>query len=1129
MERARLAVVAAVLAILTLSTAALASIAPGLQVSGPATVAWPPSTLVVSEVQTGGASASDEFVEIGNMGSTEVDLAGLEVVYVTATGGTVTRKATWPTSTILAPGRHLIVANTAGAYASIGDLTYSSGLAATGGAMVLRVVGGAPIDAVGWGDATNGFVEGSPAPVSGPGLSIERGPGGLIGNTTDTNVNATDWFVQAVPNPQNLAAPPVPASSPSPSPSIVPTPAPTPEPTPSQSIVPTPEPSPSPTPTTAPTPMPSPSPSPSIAPPPSVVAIVDARGLATGTSVLIEGILTTDLPSLESGRVGFVQDATAGIAVYLDAVPPAPIAAGTLVQLTGTIDERYGARTIRVSVGAISILGMSGLPVAVVASTSAIGEAVEGLRVAVTGTTIGSPTSYADGLGLLVDDGSGQIRVIVGPTALAGSTVPSGTLVVVVGPVGQRDSTGSGTGGYRVHATLAGELEILPGPTPPPSPDTTPNPDPSQTPGPEPTESPTPTETPTPAPSPTPAPTPAPLQVMPIAEARARAVGTVVTVSGVVVAEAGRLGAPPLISIADSTGGIAVRLPEGAPLPARGRLLLVTGKTSAPYGQLEMRPALTGVVDQGVGALPEPLPITGAELGEGTEGRLGVLVAKQVGAARRSPTGDISIDVVDANGTSVRVMADASSRITVADLQGSVTYRLTGIVGQRATSRGALNGYRLWLRDPADISRPSPDELDASPGPGDAAGGTADEDGAISIAAARLLGEGAVTVAGVVIAGPGLLDADGRRIVIEDMTAGIEVLLSADTDAPGLGTRIRVEGTLGRAWDAPRLRAASIAILESGTSPSPLALQGAPGEAQEWQLVRVAGTIVRVTRLGDRWRAELRVGTASVLIAGLAGSGIPSTLLAEGRAATIVGFVHRPYPSATDRRWAVTPRNVGDVATGPGGVTGAGKASGAAGTVGRGPGAQAATAYAQGSPAPDSPPDVDLATLGDHLGTLVRVGGLILEATSEGFLMDDGTASSLVTLQGEAAAFIGLLHRGDAVGLVGRAELTPDGVRLVVADPAGLVRLGALGEVVPIAAIIPAGSDAAPEEGSSTTPRTATGLGGWFVILGLLAAAGARLAMSLVSRRRSRRRLLAVIVARLSGLGSAREASGTTR
>ena len=34
-----------------------------------ATVAWPTSTLVVSEVQTGGGSASDEFVEIANQGT----------------------------------------------------------------------------------------------------------------------------------------------------------------------------------------------------------------------------------------------------------------------------------------------------------------------------------------------------------------------------------------------------------------------------------------------------------------------------------------------------------------------------------------------------------------------------------------------------------------------------------------------------------------------------------------------------------------------------------------------------------------------------------------------------------------------------------------------------------------------------------------------------------------------------------------------------------------------------------------------------------------------------------------------------------------------------------------------------
>jgi hypothetical protein len=128
-----------------------------------ADVSWPPSTLVLSEVQTGGTSASDEFVEVANQGAAPVDLGGLELVYVTASGTTVTRKGTWASPAILDPGRRTLIVNSAGVYLPIGDATYAGGLAATGGAMVLRPVGGTPLDAVGWGDAVNGFVEGTPA------------------------------------------------------------------------------------------------------------------------------------------------------------------------------------------------------------------------------------------------------------------------------------------------------------------------------------------------------------------------------------------------------------------------------------------------------------------------------------------------------------------------------------------------------------------------------------------------------------------------------------------------------------------------------------------------------------------------------------------------------------------------------------------------------------------------------------------------------------------------------------------------------------------------------------------------------------------------------------------------------
>src|SRR6188472_4243940 len=138
-----------------------------------AVVGWPASTLVVSEVQTGGASASDEFVEVANQGAAPVDLFGLEVVYATSTGSTVTRKGTWTSSLVLDPGRRTLLVNGSGAYAGGGYLVYTGGFAATGGAIALRVVGGTVVDSVGWGDATSGFVEGSPIAAPPASSSIE--------------------------------------------------------------------------------------------------------------------------------------------------------------------------------------------------------------------------------------------------------------------------------------------------------------------------------------------------------------------------------------------------------------------------------------------------------------------------------------------------------------------------------------------------------------------------------------------------------------------------------------------------------------------------------------------------------------------------------------------------------------------------------------------------------------------------------------------------------------------------------------------------------------------------------------------------------------------------------------------
>ncbi|MEO8470303.1 MAG: lamin tail domain-containing protein [Chloroflexota bacterium] len=1194
MERVRGAVGAVLSMILLATSVALVAASPMLQAPGvAASVAWPVSTLVVSEVQTGGASASDEFAEIANVGSTDVDLSGMEIVYVTSTGGTVTRKASWPAPLTLSPGRHLIVANTAGAYASIADAVYSGGLAATGGALVLRVIGGAPIDAIGWGDATNTFVEGATAPAPAAGQTIERRPGGLAGNTTDTNNNAADWFVQAVPNPQNLAAPPVPApapstpptpeptASPDPTPSLDATAAPdtspepsadlspsptdapspeatavqTPEPSPAGSPtstpteaptpIPTPSPAPSPSPVSSPLPTPSPSPAPSPLPTPAPtnapMSISVARASAIGATVVIEGALTTDLGALESGRGGFIQDGTAGISIYLDAVPGSAIPAGTVVRLVGTIDERYAARTIRATAASIVVLGTQVLPNPRQQTTGSINEGVEGLRVVVTGLTVGSATAYTDGLGYLVDDGTGQVRVIASPTALGGATVPSGTAVSVVGPVGQRDITGTGLSGYRIHATLAGAFVIVPAPAPTSSPTAAPTASPTVAPTPVPTPTPTagpsttfeptaaPTVAPTPGPTAAPSPTPGPSgSVLSIADARSRPIGSTVTVLGVVTAEAGRLGIPSVIVIADATGGIAIRLPAGTTPPVRGRHVLVSGPTVAPYGQLEIRPTAGHVADLGTDALPSPVAVMGAGLGEATEGRLVVIVATQKGVARKSVTGDLTVDLVDGTGTRVRVMVDASSGITTADLRASIRYRLTGVVGQRSTRTGALNGYRIWLRDRADIAIEPTDRADPSgvgddtgAGTGGSTGGAAGSEPVRTIAAARNLVDTRAVVIGTVIAGSGLLDADGRRLVIEDPTGGIELLLPVGSARIAIGAKLRIDGTVYRAWGAPRIKVAAMTIVDAHATVAPLRLSGLPEEAQEWQLVRVAGTITHVTRLADRWKAELRIGGGSVLIDGLTGSGIPSTFLSEGRAATIVGFVHRPYPTASDRRWAVTPRGSFDVALGPTTTT-----SVAGSTT---PTASQPNAYTTAVSDDGSSLDVDLATLGEHIGSMVRVGGLLDEVDADGCSLDDGTAKARITLEDDAATFLPLLQRGDAIGLVGRvvADPTqPGGTRIVVQDPSGVVRLGALGEVVPMAAILGGtGMVAAPGDGTGGNdgPANMTGTDGArpafggdpLVVLGLLFAAGAIATAGGVLYRRRRDRI--VLLNRLNG------------
>jgi hypothetical protein len=1226
-DRARVATLVALLIALPISGAAIA--ASPLATQPLAAVTWPVSTsLLLSEVQTGGASASDEFVEVTNSGHSVADLVGLEVVYVTSTGSTITRKASWTTSRSLAPGQHLLIANSSGIFGSMADVSYSGGFAATGGALALRAIGGAPIDSIGWGDATNAFVEGAAAPAPAANASIERLPGGLGGNTVDTNSNAGDWFIQASPNAQSLSAPPVPApgpsatpspapseslpnatpgptpsASPSPSPSASPSaspspspsaspistaspapsdtplptdsapagsPAPstgipsatptetaTPEPTASPTPTPTPEPtlapSPTPAPTTTPTATPSETPAPtespaSSAPPspsPVIVAIAEARAQSDGTSASVIGVLTTRLGALEGSRKAFIQDASGGIAIYLDAPVSDGLPAGTAILVTGTIDDRYAERTLRASLADIVVVGDDMLPIAMSTTTGGIDETLEGTRVLLDGLTVGSPSALADGLGIIVDDGSGPIRAIIGADALGSTLLPSGTHVEVIGPVGQHDSSGTGTTAYRVYATLPDELLLPPTPTPiptaeptstpvpsptsvptgtpqatpTPTPTGTPTPTASATPTPTPSPSPTPTPSRTPSPSPTPAPSgsPAPSATS-IAAARSAPIGAAVTVVGVVTAEAGRLGTPSLIDITDATGGIVVRVPDGEVAPGRGATIRVTGPLADPYGQLEIRPAASGFHLTGTGLLPSPLAVSAPQLGEGTEGQL-VQIA---GTVRTTPTkgtsGDLTIEVVDASGRSFRANADGSAGIASSDIPRNQVLRLVGIVGQRASRKDALDGYRIWLRDRGDISIVPGTSPSASP----SAAGT------VSIATALEAPDGTrLSIEATVTAGGALLDSSGRRVVVQDDSAAIEVLLPLGTAAPGAGTHLRIVGEKAHAWGAPRLKAASVSTITTGPSISPAARAASLTERDEWRLVRLSGTVLSVERMGDRWRAEVRLPNGDqVPILGQAGAAIPSTSVVEGRAVTITGIVKRPYPTATDRRFGLLPRSSSDLAVGPGtnGAQAGGSGSGATAgddaiRAGARSGGIALTGAASGEP--DITPDTDLATLFEHIGSTVHVGGLISELTADGFLLDDGTATARVVLHGDALVLLAHLQVGDALAARGIVQQDGEALLVSVASAADLVRVGDLGQALPMTG---SGADVSPEASlAAAGPRLAgaTGLEAVPAELSVATIAGISalsLLVTLLRRRAAARRSRVVVLARLASL-----------
>jgi len=155
--------------------------------------------VVINEVKVGSAaSGSDEFIELYNPCANTVDLTGSTLVYRSAAGTVDVMPVIANLNKTIAAGGYYLVVGSAYSNGGTPDQMYGTGrLAAAGGGVGLRDGAQVLVDSVGYGSATNAFVEGAAAAAPPNGQSIARTPNG-----TDKNNNATDFAVATTPTPR---------------------------------------------------------------------------------------------------------------------------------------------------------------------------------------------------------------------------------------------------------------------------------------------------------------------------------------------------------------------------------------------------------------------------------------------------------------------------------------------------------------------------------------------------------------------------------------------------------------------------------------------------------------------------------------------------------------------------------------------------------------------------------------------------------------------------------------------------------------------------------------------------------------------------------------------------------------
>jgi hypothetical protein len=151
-----------------------------------------PCGLSINEVQTGdGSTGTADFVELYNSCASSRSLSGYKLAYRSSAGTTDVVVWTFDSGATITGKGYVVIGGTG--FSGSKDGTLSSGLAVGGGGVGLRDASDSLIDSVGYGSATNAFVEGTAAAAPGdstPAKSIARKPNG-----SDSNDNGADFAV----------------------------------------------------------------------------------------------------------------------------------------------------------------------------------------------------------------------------------------------------------------------------------------------------------------------------------------------------------------------------------------------------------------------------------------------------------------------------------------------------------------------------------------------------------------------------------------------------------------------------------------------------------------------------------------------------------------------------------------------------------------------------------------------------------------------------------------------------------------------------------------------------------------------------------------------------------------------